>query len=78
MGTPTEVTWPGLVHMPDYKASFPQWRATDLRRALPEMDDRALGLLNGMLQIDPERRISGASPSPFPFSPHLARLPRSR
>ncbi|GAA5855662.1 hypothetical protein JCM9279_003295 [Rhodotorula babjevae] len=58
MGTPTEATWPGLVHMPDYKASFPQWRATDLRRALPEMDDRALGLLNGMLQIDPERRIS--------------------
>ncbi|GAA5943607.1 hypothetical protein JCM3775_005825 [Rhodotorula graminis] len=58
MGTPTESTWPGLVHMPDYKASFPQWRATDLRRALPEMDDRALALLNGMLQIDPERRIS--------------------
>jgi cyclin-dependent kinase len=60
MGTPTEQTWPGLKQMPDYKASFPQWRATDLRQLLPEMDDRALHLLNGMLQIDPEKRISGA------------------
>lgn len=59
MGTPTEQTWPGLVQMPDYKPSFPNWRAADLRKVLPEMDDRALHLLNAMLQIDPERRMSG-------------------
>lgn len=64
MGTPTEQTWPGLKQMPDYKASFPQWRATDLRKLLPEMDDRALHLLNAMLQIDPEKRISGAPVGP--------------
>ncbi|BGP07795.1 Cyclin-dependent kinase catalytic subunit [Rhodotorula toruloides] len=82
MGTPTEQTWPGLKQMPDYKASFPQWRATDLRQLLPEMDDRALHLLNGMLQIDPEKRISAKqalrhhyfqarppAPSPHPVSP---------
>ncbi|BGP24383.1 Cyclin-dependent kinase catalytic subunit [Rhodotorula toruloides] len=82
MGTPTERTWPGLKQMPDYKASFPQWRATDLRQLLPEMDDRALHLLSGMLQIDPEKRISAKhalrhpyfhapspAPSPHPVSP---------
>ncbi|GAA5997810.1 uncharacterized protein JCM10292_006830 [Rhodotorula paludigena] len=67
MGTPTEQTWPGLVQMPDYKPSFPNWRAADLRKVLPEMDDRALHLLNAMLQIDPERRMSAKSALRHPY-----------
>ncbi|BGP39754.1 Cyclin-dependent kinase catalytic subunit [Rhodotorula kratochvilovae] len=67
MGTPTPASWPGLTQMPDYKPSFPQWRATDLRKALPEMDDRALALLNAMLQIDPERRISAKAALRHPY-----------
>lgn len=47
--------------MPDNKTSFPKWQPADLRKLLPEMDERGLHLLNSMLQIDPERRISGAS-----------------
>lgn len=46
--------------MPDNKQSFPKWQPADLRKLLPEMDDRGLHLLHSMLQIDPERRISGA------------------
>ncbi|TNY23453.1 cyclin-dependent protein kinase [Rhodotorula diobovata] len=78
MGTPTPATWPGLVQMPDYKASFPQWRPTDLRKALPEMDDAGLALLQGMLQIDPERRISAKSALRHPyFHPPASPAPSS-
>ena len=61
MGTPTVQSWPGLAQMPDNKQSFPKWQPADLRKLLPEMDERGLYLLNSMLQIDPERRISGPS-----------------
>ncbi|KWU46201.1 Pkinase-domain-containing protein [Rhodotorula sp. JG-1b] len=60
MGTPTVQSWPGLAQMPDNKQSFPKWQPADLRKLLPEMDERGLYLLNSMLQIDPERRISEA------------------
>ncbi|GAA5981957.1 hypothetical protein JCM10908_004682 [Rhodotorula pacifica] len=67
MGTPTVQTWPGLAQMPDNKGSFPKWQPADLRKLLPEMDERGLHLLNSMLQIDPERRISAKSSLRHPY-----------
>ncbi|GAA5861860.1 hypothetical protein JCM3774_001330 [Rhodotorula dairenensis] len=67
MGTPTVQTWPGLAQMPDNKQSFPKWQPADLRKLLPEMDERGLHLLNSMLQIDPERRISAKSALRHPY-----------
>lgn len=74
MGTPTVQSWPGLAQMPDNKQSFPKWQPADLRKLLPEMDERGLHLLNSMLQIDPERRISG--PSLFFIPPTFSSLSR--
>jgi serine/threonine protein kinase len=59
LGTPTTDVWPGLASMPDFKQTFPRWRPQHLGDALPEMDDKALHLLSGMLMYDPARRISG-------------------
>ena len=28
LGTPDEETWPGVSNLPDFKPTFPQWRAT--------------------------------------------------
>ncbi|GAA5928140.1 hypothetical protein JCM10213_005661 [Rhodosporidiobolus nylandii] len=67
MGTPTTQTWPGLAQQPDYKPTFPQWRAAELPKVLPEMDEVALSLLKAMLQIDPERRISAKSALKHPY-----------
>lgn len=67
MGTPTVQSWPGLAQMPDNKQSFPKWQPADLRKLLPEMDERGLHLLNSMLQIDPERRISAKSALRHPY-----------
>ncbi|GAA5906050.1 hypothetical protein JCM6882_003545 [Rhodosporidiobolus microsporus] len=67
MGTPTPSSWPGLTQMPDYKTNFPRWRPAVLAEVLPEMDERGLALLEGMLQIDPERRISAKTALAHPY-----------
>ncbi|GAA5906419.1 hypothetical protein JCM5296_000452 [Sporobolomyces johnsonii] len=67
LGTPTLTTWPGLAQMPDFKSTFPTWRAQDLAKVVAEMDDGALALLRGMLVIDPERRISAKSALRHPY-----------
>ncbi|GAA6027408.1 hypothetical protein JCM8097_007839 [Rhodosporidiobolus ruineniae] len=85
MGTPTPQSWPGLTQMPDYKTTFPRWAPTDLQQLLgAEMDDRALDLLERMLQIDPDRRMSAKralthpyfhTPSSAPTSPSSLQNP---
>ena len=72
LGTPTPEVWPALPSMPDFKLTFPKWRAQSLAEILPEMDERGLHLLSGMLVYDPIRRISGQSS--FPPSIKLFRV----
>jgi len=61
LGTPSPHSWPGLSQMPDFKPTFPQWRAQVLSDVLPEMDARALQLLSAMLVYEPSQRISAKS-----------------
>ncbi|GAA6012978.1 hypothetical protein JCM10207_008401 [Rhodosporidiobolus poonsookiae] len=77
MGTPTPDTWPGLTQMPDFKGSFPRWRPAELPKVLPEMDGQALHLLNSMLQIDPERRISAKNALRHPYFHAASSAPAS-
>ena len=60
MGTPSERSWPGISQFPEYKANFPIYATQDLRIILPSVDIVALDLLNRMLQLRPEMRISAA------------------
>ncbi|GAA5947355.1 hypothetical protein JCM1841_001554 [Sporobolomyces salmonicolor] len=53
--------------MPDFKSTFPTWRAQELGKVVVEMDDGALALLRSMLVIDPERRISAKSALRHPY-----------
>lgn len=59
LGTPDEDVWPGVSALPDYKATFPQWNAVDLKGAVKGLDDNGLDLLRQTLIYDPARRISG-------------------
>ena len=45
--------------MPDYKSTFPQWNAVDLKGAVKGLDDTGLDLLAHTLIYDPAHRISG-------------------
>ncbi|NXV82789.1 CDK3 kinase, partial [Atlantisia rogersi] len=58
LGTPTEVTWPGVTQLPDYKRNFPQWAQKDMKEILPNLDQDGRDLLLQLLLYDPSRRIS--------------------
>ena len=45
LGTPTEKTWPGVSQLPDYKTNFPRWSGEGLRKAVPQLDNNGLDLL---------------------------------
>lgn len=58
MGTPTERTWPGITQFPEYKPTFQMYATQDLRNILPAIDSTGIDLLQRMLQLRPELRIS--------------------
>ncbi|SPO02719.1 probable PHO85 - cyclin-dependent protein kinase [Cephalotrichum gorgonifer] len=58
MGTPTERTWPGITQFPEYKPNFQMYATQDLRQILPQIDQDGIDLLQRMLQVRPEFRIS--------------------
>ncbi|KAF7561873.1 hypothetical protein G7046_g2265 [Stylonectria norvegica] len=58
MGTPTERIWPGITQFPEYKPTFQMYATQDLRSILPAIDPTGIDLLQRMLQIRPELRIS--------------------
>jgi serine/threonine protein kinase len=45
LGTPTEQTWPEVADYPDYKPSFPHWKAVDLKAVVPGLDNVGHDLL---------------------------------
>ncbi|CAF3508674.1 negative regulator of the PHO system [Fusarium graminearum] len=58
MGTPTERTWPGITQFPEYKPTFHMYATQDLRNILQTIDPTGIDLLQRMLQLRPELRIS--------------------
>ena len=58
MGTPTERTWPGITQFPEYKPNFQMYATQDLRAILPQIDQLGIDLLQRMLVLRPEHRIS--------------------
>ncbi|NXN25889.1 CDK3 kinase, partial [Nycticryphes semicollaris] len=58
LGTPTEVTWPGVTQLPDYKRDFPRWARKEMKEIIPNLDRDGRDLLAQLLLYDPSRRIS--------------------
>lgn len=58
LGTPDERMWHGVSRLPDYKDTFPKWKAQYLGILLHNMDSDAVDLLQKMLIYDPRTRIS--------------------
>ncbi|XP_064419273.1 cyclin-dependent kinase 2-like isoform X6 [Latimeria chalumnae] len=58
LGTPNESVWPGVTHLPDYKANFPQWCKQDVNTIVPSLNADGKDLLTQLLQYDPNKRIS--------------------
>lgn len=58
MGTPTEQTWPGVSQYPEYKPNWPYYVTQQLSAILPMMEPLAIDLLQLLLVMIPNNRIS--------------------
>jgi non-specific serine/threonine protein kinase len=74
MGTPSEHSWPGISQFSEYKPNFHVYATQDLRLILPQIDQLGLDLLNRMLQLRPEMRISAAEAIKHPWFNDLPQL----
>uniref|UniRef100_A0A8D0EEV9 cyclin-dependent kinase n=1 Tax=Salvator merianae TaxID=96440 RepID=A0A8D0EEV9_SALMN len=46
LGTPTELLWPGVTQLPDYKGNFPKWPRKDMKVVIPNLDRDGRDLLD--------------------------------
>ncbi|KFY58031.1 hypothetical protein V496_06262 [Pseudogymnoascus sp. VKM F-4515 (FW-2607)] len=58
MGTPSERSWPGISQFSEYKPNLQVFNTQDLRAILPQIDPSGIDLLQRMLQLRPELRVS--------------------
>jgi len=58
LGTPDETTWPGVSAYPDYKATFPRWKAQPLSNFVKGLEPAGVDLLQKLLIYEPSQRIS--------------------
>ena len=58
LGTPTPKSWPQMVDLPEYKATFAQYPAQSFKKIVRKLDPVGLDLLTRMLQYDPNKRLS--------------------
>eukprot|EP00891_Asterochloris_glomerata_P004218 jgi/Astpho2/4218/fgenesh1_pm.00064_%23_14_t len=67
LGTPDEITWPGVSALKDYKETFPKWHPRPLQDLAPNLGPAGLNLLNQMLLYEPHARISAAEACRHPY-----------
>jgi len=67
LGTPTDAVWPGVSSLPDYKPTFPRWKANPLSNVVKGLDAAGLDLLQQMLHYEPSKRISAKAALNHPY-----------
>ncbi|CAG9319537.1 CDK3_1 [Blepharisma stoltei] len=58
MGTPNEENWSGVGSLPRYSTDFPKWSTILMKNLFPRIAPEGQDLLEKMLSMDPNKRIS--------------------
>lgn len=66
-GTPTPSEWPNVYKLPDFKHTFPKWRAVAPETYFKNFEPKALDLCMRMLALDPAKRISMKEAMKHPY-----------
>ena len=61
LGTPDEAVWPGVSKLRDWH-EFPNWKAQEMTRAFPSLDQAGIELMKGMFVYNPVKRMSVRTP----------------
>lgn len=67
MGTPTDEIWQGVSKLPDYKPTFPSWKANSMPISQSSIGKHGMELLEKMLVYDPVKRISAKEAINHPY-----------
>eukprot|EP00037_Helgoeca_nana_P028226 m.329779 g.329779 ORF g.329779 m.329779 type:complete len:300 (+) comp27713_c0_seq4:1668-2567(+) len=72
-GTPTEMSWPGVSRLPDWKPTFPGWKAKALETVVPDLEPLGIDLATKMMYYEPARRITAKAALQHPYFHDLDR-----
>jgi len=70
LGTPTLEEWPGLANLPEFKATFPKWKAKgwdNIRNTKAQVGTQGIDLLEKLMIYDPKRRMSARTALQHPY-----------
>ncbi|ESO07309.1 hypothetical protein HELRODRAFT_185461 [Helobdella robusta] len=68
LGTPSELTWPGVSSLPDYKMTFPKWYPQDLKSMFQNhLDPSGIDLLENLLIFHPPKRLTAKEALERPY-----------
>jgi len=66
-GTPTNANWPKVSDLPDWKPTFPVWKAKTLADSVPSLDTVGVDLLQKLMHYEPGRRITAKAALLHPY-----------
>eukprot|EP00038_Savillea_parva_P020480 m.31475 g.31475 ORF g.31475 m.31475 type:complete len:299 (-) comp4805_c0_seq1:171-1067(-) len=66
-GTPTEATWPGVSRLPDWKPTFPGWKAKPFESFVPGLEPYGVDLAIKTMIYEPAKRITAKSALNHPY-----------
>jgi cyclin-dependent kinase 1 len=77
-GTPNENLWPDALKLQYYKPSFPKWEGIDLKKHVEKLDEDGIDLLESLVALEPNKRISARMALKHPFFDDLdkSKLPQ--
>jgi serine/threonine protein kinase len=75
LGTPSENNWPEALKLSEMKAGFPKFKMTPMVQHTPKLNEFEIDLLEGLVALDPNKRISAKMAL---FHPYFDTLDKSK